>query len=78
MRGIRPDLTLTARPAGYRGIGQGCGRLQELRVAVEVSGRNLRPRHGELRLTADGPGSTGWARTSPKAAVAARRWSRTG
>ncbi|MBB5916806.1 hypothetical protein BJY24_005718 [Nocardia transvalensis] len=76
VRGIRPDLTLTARPTAIHGLGPGYGRLRELHLTLEVSGRNTRPRRGELRLTANGNGRTAWAPAAESAAAA--RWSRAG
>lgn len=75
VRGIRADVALDAHPAGYSGMGRGFGRLQEIKVAVEVSGRNMRPCRSELLLAASGSRSA-WTRTSVE--TSARGWSRTG
>ncbi|MBF6174399.1 hypothetical protein [Nocardia blacklockiae] len=76
--GLRPDVTLRARPVGYRGLGAGCGRVQEVRVAVEVAGRNPPIRRGEIMLASDGSEGVRWSRTRPAESAAARRWTRAG
>ncbi|MEU6562668.1 hypothetical protein [Nocardia nova] len=64
VQGVRADLTLDSEPCRYSGIGRGRGRVREIRLAVRVSGRGLRPRSGELCLApADDGVQTEWTRT---------------
>ncbi|MBF6173591.1 hypothetical protein [Nocardia blacklockiae] len=75
--GLRPDMDIEARVAGYTGIGHGTGRVREIRLDVRVSGRNLRPRTSQLVLAGEDNHSR-WTTPAGEPAAVVRRLTRAG
>ena len=77
--GFRPDPTIRSRVTAYIGLGQGFGRLQKMKFAVEISDRSARTRRAELLLgAADSADHAAWTRISTAEEKAAQRWSHAG
>lgn len=53
---MAPDLTITASPKHWEGVGQGHGHLQWRRVSVGITGRRSAARSRQVSVLAPGPG----------------------
>ncbi|WP_433635519.1 hypothetical protein [Nocardia sp. CA-120079] len=77
VRGIRPDLQVTARPIGYSGLDTGRGLLREIHLEVRVSERAGPSHTAHLNLRGDGTG-VHWIEVDQHSPEARPRLHRTG